>query len=129
MSHKLPPPATLYSAFFQPEIGDLSAFWLVEDHAESEKYLSILTALRNRLAGPPLEKPAQTALESLFISLIIDQVKAAYTADDVFAIYMKIMRELCPWDEHLETKPNISSNDWEEIERISPCPPFTFTEE
>jgi hypothetical protein len=118
-----PPHTSLYASLFQAEVNGLSGFRTVKDRAESEKCLSILAALRAALGNLSPEGSAQTSLESLFASLVADQVKAAYSKEAIYKFVTEIIREECPWDENLETKPNLSFEDEGKIQRVTPCPP------
>jgi len=92
MSNK--PLASLYAPFFQAEVGGLSGFRAVKNRPQWEKSLSLLAALRVRLAGQPLEESARAALESLFTQLIDAQVRAEYTAEQIQQLMRDALREL-----------------------------------
>ncbi|MBI5294892.1 MAG: hypothetical protein HY869_05405 [Chloroflexi bacterium] len=98
---------SLYAALFQSEAGDLSGFRVEKDHSQREKYLSLLETIRARIANLPLEPPARASLEGLFTQLIADQVRATYSAQDAFRMFLDTIREvnaeiLTPEDDGLD---------------------------
>lgn len=113
------PRASLYASCFQPEAGDLSGFRVEQDHSEREKYLSLLETIRARIGDTPLEAPARASLEELFTRLIADQVKATFSAQDVFQMLRDACRDLDFADDGLEDDLEKTSHDAEPEQKFT----------
>ncbi len=101
-----PPRTSLYAQFFKAGLGNPSRFEVAAEQSERTKLLSLLDDIQAAMERTSLELPTRKLLEGHFTEIINARIKATYSADDVFQLFLDAVRSA-------NAEQLIAEDDWE----------------